>query len=189
MAVAVKIHANEELVQTTPTVPDKKRKAALASAARQRKKEEAAALEAARVNAIQAKKFLLRKRIQYSAYGIAITALTVTLPHLCCGVQAITGCWWVIAVPVALVFDLAQIMAEHAMMHRAEYELPTGVKTVSIGIIGGCTGVSMLVNCMEFCQDKTPGEFSWCLGLLLGIALPAIVLACMYLAGAYGKSK
>ena len=145
-----------------------------------------AAHESERV-ALAAKNEKVRKKVQYAAYGIALACLGVSIPHLCHGLNDITGCGWVFAVLMALVFDGAQVMAEEALVNADTYGLDKGLKRVSMGIILGCTIVSMLLNVRAFVEGKE--GFAFFLGIILGVALPAIVLASMFIANKYSKAK
>jgi len=125
-------------------------------------------------------------------YLLAIMLLSVSLPHLADGIEQITQGTKTEVWMMAIVFDLAQVVCEIALLLLPYLSMHNSrVHKASLGVIITCTLMSMVLNIDAFLKHATtPKEVA--LAVAWGVMLPAGVLTLFYVGSAFvlhGKNQ
>jgi hypothetical protein len=115
---------------------------------------------------------------------LAVLLLIVSMPHLARGFSASTGITMLEAWCLAIVFDLAQLVAKISLTRR----LSNGSFWICLTIIATCTAFSMTLNTWCFLQ-QAQGIFGQTMAWATGISIPALVLALCYLGATNSARK
>ena len=115
---------------------------------------------------------------------LAVLLLCVSLPHLVEGIQRITQSGSTSAWFLAIVFDLAQVVCEVALLLIPILEIKRPIHPACKGVIIACTLLSMTLNIDAFLQHAE-GIKDITLATIFGAALPIGVLVLFYIGSAF----
>ena len=115
---------------------------------------------------------------------LAIMLLCVSMPHLASGIQRITQSSIVTAWLMAIVFDLAQVVCEVALLLIPILGIKRRIGPACKAVIISCTVMSMVLNVDAFLQHAE-GWKGCILATVWGTLLPLGVLTLFYVGSAF----
>ena len=131
------------------------------------------------------KRLMLSFRIEaLCLFALATMLLSVSMPHLAGGISAISQASLHTSWFMAIVIDMAQIVAEAALILGAFADVEKRVTWLALCVIGCCTVLSIALNIDAFLihAETTKNQV---MATILGIILPIGALSLFRLGAAY----